>query len=282
MFNSVPSLEPILQCLQPVFTQPSFQTHVAVLLGWVMCLGKRTEYGVFQTIQADTPAFPEGATSVRPLLQLLQSIGLDGPRPGPPGGRGDRRPAQSARPVVPGRRRHLAAQTGQACLRFGLVPRCGGLDGQTGRDRQRQPLGGGGIGDLHSRNQQDLLSADPRHAASCGQEPQERSHVGQGNAPGHPGMVPRSKAGFHRRRGLFGEQPARRSRPAGDLRRRDACRCGHLRSDRAEAIQEQAWTEAEEGPSSSQSQGGRQEGRRQPQWTGTVDLANGQSHRPTA
>jgi hypothetical protein len=44
-----------LQCLLPVFTQPSFQTHIEVLLGWVMCLSKRTEYGVFQTIQADTP-----------------------------------------------------------------------------------------------------------------------------------------------------------------------------------------------------------------------------------
>lgn len=55
MFTSIPSLDSILQCLIPAFTQPSFQTHVEVLLGWVMCLGKRTEYGVFQTIQADTP-----------------------------------------------------------------------------------------------------------------------------------------------------------------------------------------------------------------------------------
>ena len=55
MFTSIPSLDPVLQCLLPVFTQPSFQTHVEVLLGWVMCLGKRTEYGVFQTIQAGTP-----------------------------------------------------------------------------------------------------------------------------------------------------------------------------------------------------------------------------------
>ncbi|MBE0557339.1 MAG: transposase, partial [Proteobacteria bacterium] len=54
MFTSIPSLDPVLQCLLPVFTQPSFQTHVEVLLGWVMCLSKRTEYGVFQTIQADT------------------------------------------------------------------------------------------------------------------------------------------------------------------------------------------------------------------------------------
>jgi hypothetical protein len=32
-----------------------FQTHVDVLIGWVMCLGKRTEYGVFRTIRADVP-----------------------------------------------------------------------------------------------------------------------------------------------------------------------------------------------------------------------------------
>jgi hypothetical protein len=55
MFTSIPSLDTVLQCLLPVFTQPSFQTHVEVLLGWVMCLSKRTEYRVFQTVQADTP-----------------------------------------------------------------------------------------------------------------------------------------------------------------------------------------------------------------------------------
>jgi hypothetical protein len=55
MFTSILSLDTVLQCLLPVFTQPSFQTHTEVLLGWVMCLGKRTEFRVFQTIQADTP-----------------------------------------------------------------------------------------------------------------------------------------------------------------------------------------------------------------------------------
>jgi len=55
MFTSIPSLDSILQCLMPVFTLPSFQTNTEVLTGWVMCLSKRTEYGVFQTIQADTP-----------------------------------------------------------------------------------------------------------------------------------------------------------------------------------------------------------------------------------
>jgi DDE superfamily endonuclease len=55
MFTSIPSLDSVMQCLLPTFTQPSFQTHVQVLLGWVMCLSKRTEYGVFQTIRADAP-----------------------------------------------------------------------------------------------------------------------------------------------------------------------------------------------------------------------------------
>jgi hypothetical protein len=54
MFTSIPSLDAVVQCLLPAFTQPSFQTHIEVLIGWVMCLSKRTEYGVFQTIEADT------------------------------------------------------------------------------------------------------------------------------------------------------------------------------------------------------------------------------------
>src|SRR3972149_5185666 len=55
MFTSIPSLDSVLQCLLPVFPQPPFKTHFGVFLVWVMCLSKRTEYGVFQTIQADTP-----------------------------------------------------------------------------------------------------------------------------------------------------------------------------------------------------------------------------------
>jgi hypothetical protein len=51
MFTSVATLDLVLQWLIPAFTQPSFQTHVEVSLGWVMCWGKRTEDGVFQTIR---------------------------------------------------------------------------------------------------------------------------------------------------------------------------------------------------------------------------------------
>jgi hypothetical protein len=54
MFVVIPSLEPILQALPPVFTQPTFQTHCQIFLGWVMCLSRRTEFSVFQTIQANT------------------------------------------------------------------------------------------------------------------------------------------------------------------------------------------------------------------------------------
>jgi len=55
MFTSIPSLDCVVQCLLPAFTEPSFRTHIEVLLGWVMCLGNRSEFGVFQAIQADMP-----------------------------------------------------------------------------------------------------------------------------------------------------------------------------------------------------------------------------------
>jgi len=36
-----------------VFTLPSFQTQYQLMLGWYMCLGARSEYRVFETLQAD-------------------------------------------------------------------------------------------------------------------------------------------------------------------------------------------------------------------------------------
>lgn len=50
MWSVVPSLEAVLQGLLLVFTQPSFLTQQAIFLGWVMCLGKRTEFRVFEAI----------------------------------------------------------------------------------------------------------------------------------------------------------------------------------------------------------------------------------------
>ena len=48
MWSVVPSFEVMLQGLLPVFTEPSFQSHRKIFLGWLMCLGHRTEFRVFE------------------------------------------------------------------------------------------------------------------------------------------------------------------------------------------------------------------------------------------
>jgi hypothetical protein len=53
MWEMVPTLAALVQGSAFVFTEPTLETFRQVLLGWIMCLGKRTEYHVFQTIQAD-------------------------------------------------------------------------------------------------------------------------------------------------------------------------------------------------------------------------------------
>lgn len=53
MWEMVPSLDVVVQGCAIVFTEPSAATFREMLLGWIMCLGSRTEYRVFQTIQAD-------------------------------------------------------------------------------------------------------------------------------------------------------------------------------------------------------------------------------------
>jgi hypothetical protein len=50
MWAVVPTLDVVLQGIAVVFTQPSFQTQREVLLGWVMCLGRRTEFRVFEAL----------------------------------------------------------------------------------------------------------------------------------------------------------------------------------------------------------------------------------------
>ena len=50
MWSVVPTLEVVLQGIAVVFTQPSCQTQREVLLGWVMCLGRRTEFRVFEAL----------------------------------------------------------------------------------------------------------------------------------------------------------------------------------------------------------------------------------------
>ncbi len=50
MWPFVPSLLGVLQGLSVVFTQPSLITHGEIVIGWLMCLGQRTEFRVFESI----------------------------------------------------------------------------------------------------------------------------------------------------------------------------------------------------------------------------------------
>lgn len=50
MWQVIPSLVGVLQPLAVVFTEPSFLSHQQVFVGWIMCLGTRTEFQVFEAI----------------------------------------------------------------------------------------------------------------------------------------------------------------------------------------------------------------------------------------
>jgi hypothetical protein len=54
VWQMIPSLDTLVQGLAVVFTEPTFQTQREILLGWLMCVGQRTESRVFQTIRAST------------------------------------------------------------------------------------------------------------------------------------------------------------------------------------------------------------------------------------
>jgi hypothetical protein len=51
VWSVVPSLDNVLQGLFLVFTQPSLATHCEIFVGWLMCLGNRTEFRVFEAIR---------------------------------------------------------------------------------------------------------------------------------------------------------------------------------------------------------------------------------------
>ena len=53
MWTMIPSMQLLVQGLAPAFTQPSFQTHRLALLGWLMCLGGRTAFRVFESAQPE-------------------------------------------------------------------------------------------------------------------------------------------------------------------------------------------------------------------------------------
>ena len=55
MWSLIPSLDVFVQGLSWAFTSPSLQTHCQIFLGWIMCLGNRTEFRVFETISAGKP-----------------------------------------------------------------------------------------------------------------------------------------------------------------------------------------------------------------------------------
>jgi hypothetical protein len=46
-------LDNVLQGLFLVFTQPSLATHCEIFVGWLMCLGNRTEFRVFEAIRGE-------------------------------------------------------------------------------------------------------------------------------------------------------------------------------------------------------------------------------------
>jgi DDE superfamily endonuclease len=53
MWSVIPCLETLLQGLSVVFTQPSAVTFHQVFLGWIMCLGRRTEFRVFEALEGE-------------------------------------------------------------------------------------------------------------------------------------------------------------------------------------------------------------------------------------
>jgi hypothetical protein len=50
----IPTLQPFVDTLAPVFTQPSFATSSTLLLGWIMCLGKHTLFRVGHSANPQT------------------------------------------------------------------------------------------------------------------------------------------------------------------------------------------------------------------------------------
>ena len=77
MWQIIPSLASCLQDLAVVFTEPSWRTQVEVLLGWLMCLGRRTEYRVFEAIDASR------VDSEPSVIPLIASTTFSAVLPGP-------------------------------------------------------------------------------------------------------------------------------------------------------------------------------------------------------
>jgi hypothetical protein len=263
-----------LQCLLPVFTQPSFQTHIEVLLGWVMCLSKRTEYGVFQTIQADTPV---SRKERRPFDRFYNFF------------------SRSAWTI-----HDLAHQVCVAVV-VRLNPR--GLlyfvvDDTLLHKQGKHVYGLGWFRDAVASTAKRVATASGNHWVVMGLAIcipgatkiyclpiHAKLHLPGKGRPSEAtlakqmlddvlALVPRPKAGFSRGWGLFGEKSARRFGRSGDARRRNACRCGDLRSTAAEAAQEQTWDQTAQGATASLSPRRHQESGPPSRWA--LGLANDQ------
>ena len=55
MWTMIPSLQQVVDCLAPAFTQPSFATSSQFLLAWVLCLGKHTLMRVAHSADPSEP-----------------------------------------------------------------------------------------------------------------------------------------------------------------------------------------------------------------------------------
>ena len=58
MWCMIDSLRSLVEGLAGAFTRPSFTTAGQFLLGWVMCLGRRTLRRTAQSAQPQTPSAP--------------------------------------------------------------------------------------------------------------------------------------------------------------------------------------------------------------------------------
>ena len=243
-----------------------------------MCLGKRTEYGVFQTIQADTPV---SRKERHPFDRFYNFF------------------SRSAWTVG-----DLARQVAVAIV-VRLNPR--GLlylvvDDTLLHKRGKHVYGLGWFRDAVASTAKRVATASGNHwvvvgLAICipgtskiyclpihamlhlaGKNHKSEATLAKEMLQDILGWFPDRKLVF------IGDGAYSANNLLGDLDPR-VTYVGVMRADAAiydpivpKQSQEQARTEAEEGPSSSQSQGSGQEGRWQPPRTGTVDLANGQSH----
>ena len=155
------------------------------------------------------------ASPLRSLLQLLQPQCLDRRVAGESGLCPGRRPPLPRGRLVSGGGRHVASQARHHGLRTGLVPRRRRLNGQAGRHRLGEQLGGPRPGDPHPPGTRpDPLPTVTGTAAPAEQGRTELRDSGQGDVRRDPRSVPGQPLGADRRRGLRFAEVAGRPGPA--------------------------------------------------------------------